>query len=103
MEPTGIYSANVTVDGQLCTGRARLKSFLLCGTIAVASPGNFKLYDGTSNTDTLKFQFYFPTYTAYTDGRWGVNFPGNGILFESGIYADLTNMSRLTITFQGSS
>ena len=52
-----------------------------------------KLYNGTANTDPLIAEYKFNT-----EGL-EVYVPGSGILFDSGVYLDLTNTTGVTITF----
>ena len=82
--------ANATVDGQMVpTGqRARITGIQAEG--AGSSTIVFKS-GGASGTVIATFKF----------GSEGIDFyvPGSGILFEEGIYLDLTATPSVTITF----
>ena len=82
-------SAHATGDGQLVTNRARVTSIQAKG---IAS-SEVKLYDGTSSSDTLKLDYVF--------GTEGLNIwiPGSGVVFDDGVYLDLTNTTGVTITY----
>ena len=82
--------ANATVDGQMVpTGqRARMTGILAEG--AAGSKIVFKS-GGAAGSVIATFEF----------GTEGIDFyvPGSGILFEEGIYLDLTATPSVTITF----
>jgi len=82
--------ANATVDGQMVpTGqRARITGIQAEG--AAGSKIIFKS-GGAAGTALATFEF----------GTEGIDFyvPGSGILFEEGIYLDLTATPSVTITF----
>jgi len=70
-------------------GRVRIKSIQAAG---VAS-STVKLYDGSSASGTLKFQAGFGT-----DGL-SMLLPEDGIVFEDGVYLDLTATTSVTIIY----
>ena len=82
--------ANATVDGQMVpTGqRARITGIQAEG--AGSSSIIFKS-GGAAGTVIATFKF----------GTEGIDFyvPGSGILFDDGVYLDLTNTPGVTITF----
>ena len=82
--------AHSTTDGQLVptTQRARITGIQAEG--AASSSVIFKS-GGASGTVIATFKF----------GAEGINFyvPGSGILFEEGVYLDLTATPGVTITF----
>ena len=82
-------SAHATADGQLVTNRARVTSIQAKGI----ATSEVKLYDGTSSSDTLKLDYVF--------GTEGLNIwiPGSGVVFNDGVYLDLTNTTGVTITY----
>ena len=82
---------HATADGQLvpATQRARITSIQAAGVASSV----IKLYNGTANTDPLIAEYKFNT-----EGL-EVYVPGSGILFDSGVYLDLTNTTGVTITF----
>ena len=82
-------SAHATADGQLVTNRARVTSVQAKG---IAS-SEVKLYDGTSASGTLKLDYVFGTEGL---DHW---IPGSGVVFNDGVYLDLTNTTGVTITY----
>ena len=83
--------AHSTTDGQLvpATQRARITSTQAGG----AASSSIKLYNGTGTGGVL-----IATYIFGTEGL-EVYVPGSGILFDAGVYLDLTNTPGVTITF----
>ena len=82
-------SAHATADAQLVTNRARVTSVQAKG---IAS-SEVKLYDGTSASGTLKLDYVFGTEGL---DHW---IPGSGVVFNDGVYLDLTNTTGVTITY----
>ena len=82
-------SAHATADAQLVTNRARVTSVQAKG---IAS-SEVKLYDGTDATGTLKLDYVFGTEGL---DHW---IPGAGVVFDDGVYLDLTNTTGVTITY----
>ncbi len=84
-------AAHATADGQLvpATQRARVTYIQAAGV----ANGNIKLYNGTSVSDPLMAEFEFDV-----DGL-SVYVPGSGILFDSGVYLDLSNTPGVTILY----
>ena len=82
--------AHATGDGQMVptTQRARITGIQAEG--AASSSVVFKS-GGSGGTTIATFKF----------GTEGINFyvPGSGILFDEGVYLDLTNTPGVTITF----
>ena len=82
--------AHATGDGQMVptTQRARITGIQAEG--AASSSVVFKS-GGSGGTTIATFKF----------GTEGINYyvPGSGILFEEGVYLDLTNTPGVTITF----
>ena len=83
--------AHTAVDAQVVptTQRARVTYIQAAGV----SGGNVKLYNGTSVAGTLLAEFEFDV-----DGL-SVYVPGSGILFDSGVYLDLTDTPGVTIIY----
>ena len=54
-----------------------------------------KLHDGTDGTGSLQFQAKFSS-----EGL-DIYVPGNGIRFENGVHATMTNTTSLTIGYTG--
>jgi hypothetical protein len=86
-------AAHATGDGQLvpATQRARVTYIQAAG---VAS-GNVKLYNGTGtgagNVLLAEFEFDVDGLSVYV--------PGSGILFDAGVYLDLTATPGVTILY----
>jgi len=82
---------HLTADGQMVPAgqRARVTYVQAAG----AAGSVVKLYNGTANTDPLLAEFQFDT-----DGL-SVYVPGSGILFDSGVFLDLTNTAGVTIIY----
>ena len=83
--------SKLAVDGQLvpATQRARVTYIQAAGVAG----GNVKLYNGTSVAGTLLAEFEFDV-----DGL-SVYVPGSGILFDAGVYLDLTATPGVTILY----
>ena len=83
--------SKLAVDGQLvpATQRARVTYIQAAGVAG----GNVKLYNGTSVSGTLLAEFEFDV-----DGL-SVYVPGSGILFDAGVYLDLTATPGVTILY----
>ena len=83
--------SKLAVDGQLvpATQRARVTYIQAAGVAG----GNVKLYNGTSTAGTLLAEFEFDV-----DGL-SVYVPGSGILFDAGVYLDLTATPGVTILY----
>jgi hypothetical protein len=84
---------HATADGQLvpATQRARITSIQAAGVASSV----VKLYNGTG---TGAGNVLIAEYKFNTEGL-EVYVPGSGILFDSGVYLDLTNTTGVTITF----
>ena len=80
--------ANATADGQMVptTQRARITS------IQAEGVAGSKIKSGGSSGTTIA------TYEFGTEGL-RLQIPGSGILFEEGVYLDLTATTSVTITF----
>ena len=85
--------AHATADGQMvpATQRARITSIQAAG---VAS-SIVKFYNGTG---TGAGNVLVAEYKFNTEGL-EVYVPGSGILFDAGVYIDLTNTTGVTVTF----
>ena len=82
---------HLAADGQMVPAgqRARVTYVQAAG----AAGSVVKLHNGTSGGDPLIAEFKFDT-----DGL-SVYVPGSGILFDAGVYLDLTNTAGVTITY----
>jgi hypothetical protein len=85
--------AHATADGQLVPAgqRARITSIQAAG----AASSGIKLYNGTGTGagNVLIAEYLFG------DEGLEVYVPGSGILFDAGVYLDLTATPGVTITF----
>ncbi len=85
--------AHATADGQMvpATERARSTSIQAAGVASSV----VKFYNGTG---TGAGNVLVAEYKFNTEGL-EVYVPGSGILFDAGVYIDLTNTTGVTITF----
>jgi hypothetical protein len=89
---TDVKSSHVEANAQAITGRVRIKGYqCLSGGVA----GDIIFYDTASNTatGTIRLQFNVP---ANTNNPFGNLIPGEGILFENGVY--ITRPANATVT-----
>ena len=103
MQQTGVQNVKVSSDAaQMVNGRTRLKGFILSGGSTSSTFGNVKFYNGTGTGDPLGLEVNLGPWSIY-QGNTLVNIPGNGILFDSGIYLVKTASVVLcvSIIFQG--
>jgi len=88
-----VKSTRLTADGQAVASRTRVKTVY---GLAGASAGSVKFYDGTDNTGPLLLDVDTPAGTANT---FLLPIPGEGILFTTGVYVDVTNITGVTIVY----
>ena len=88
-----VKSTRLTADGQAVDYRARVKTVY---GLAGASAGSVKFYDGTDNTGSLLLEVDTPAGTANT---FLLPIPGEGVLFTTGVYVDVTNITGVTIVY----
>lgn len=88
-----VKSVRLADDGQAISYRTRVKAVY---GVAGASVGSVKLYDGTSVSGELLLDLDSP---AGTGNAFFVIMPGEGILFRTGVYADLTNVTGVTVIY----
>ncbi len=88
-----VKSTRLTADGQAVAYRARVKTVY---GLAGASAGSVKFYDGTDNTGSLLLEVDTPAGTANT---FLLPIPGEGVLFTTGVYVDVTNITGVTIVY----
>lgn len=84
-----IRAVTVTEDGVAFNGRARVKSVSF---LASASAGSIVIRDGGA-TGAVLLNIATPAVADYNE----VTIPADGILCQSGIYVDLTNVTSATI------
>ena len=88
-----VKSTRLTADGQAVAYRARVKAVY---GLAGASAGSVKFYNGTDNTGDLLLEIDTPAGTANT---FLLPIPGEGVLFTTGVYVDVTNITGVTIVY----
>ena len=88
-----VKSVRLSADGQAVGYRTRVKAVY---GLAGASVGSVKFYDGTDTTGELLLDLDSPAGTANT---FFVIMPGEGILFRTGVYVDLTNATGVTVIY----
>jgi hypothetical protein len=88
-----VKSVRLTADGQAVNYRTRVKAVY---GLAGASAGSVKFYDGTGTTGELLLDMDTP---AGTGNNFYVLIPGEGILFRTGVYVDVTNITGVTVIY----
>lgn len=91
MAGSDLKSATATADGVLFAGRARLRHVLV-KTSSTGTP-QVVLKNGSSGGTTLV------TMDFVTSVNEDIPLPDEGLLFADGIYADITNIDRITIFY----
>ena len=86
-----VSSAVATSDGTMVAYRARVKGMVITSS---ASAGSVVLKDGGSGGTSL-----VTINTPATASVHNVLLPGEGVLFESSIYVDLTNVTSVTVFY----
>lgn len=91
MAGSDVKSATATADGVLFAGRARLRHV----TVKTSSTGTPQvvLKNGSSSGTALI------TMDFIVSSNEDIIIPDEGVLFENGIYADITNIDRITIFY----
>lgn len=93
MMQTDVKSARATADATMFAGRARLKGVYL---VPAAAAGTAVFKDGGSGGTTL---LTLDTIASATGTPVYVQVPGEGILFSTDIYLDVTNVAMVTIFY----
>lgn len=88
---TDVKSATLTADGVAYAGRTRVKSLVLLST---ATAGSVVLKDGGAS-GTAKLTVNTPAAADLHN----ILLPGEGVLFESSVYVDVTNVSSVTVVY----
>jgi hypothetical protein len=88
---TDVLSAVATASGSMISGRTRLKGFVLTSS---ASAGSVVFRDGSAS-GTVLLTLNTPASAGFHD----IVIPGEGVLFSSGVYAVLTNVTSVTIFY----
>lgn len=88
---TDVLSAVATADGTMVSGRNRLKGVVMTAT---TTAGSVVFKDGGSS-GTTRLTFNTPAVADFHD----IIIPGEGVLFTTDIYVDVTNVSSVTIFY----
>jgi len=88
-----VRSVQLSADGQAVDYRVRIKAIY---GVSGASVGSVKFYDGTSATGTPLINIDTP---AGTGNNFYMMIPGEGVLFLTGVYVDVTNITGVTIYY----
>lgn len=88
-----VKSVRLTADGQAVGYRTRVKAIY---GVAGAGVGSVKFYDGTSTAGDLLINIDTP---AGTGNAFWMMIPGEGVLFETGVYLDVTDITGVTIYY----
>lgn len=91
MAGSDLKSATATADGVLFAGRARLRHVLV-KTAASGSPQLVFKNGNSSGTALITMDFVVSV-------NEDIVIPDEGVLFENGIYVDVTDVSRVTIFY----
>ena len=96
MSFSNIQSVTKTADASAVVGRSRLVGLYFTHTATGAS---FILKDGTSSGGTARLTVVTPAVA----GAMNVTIPDMGILFETGIYIDVSGVevTSVTLLFEG--
>ena len=89
-------------NGQVSSGRCRIQSVSASSSYQGTGERYYKFHNGTSSSDDVKLTVYVPT----SSGGWygscpvSIDIPGQGILFEDGIFMS-TNLDDGTDATDG--
>jgi hypothetical protein len=90
---TDVKSTYRTTDGTIFGGPARIKGILISPT---SSAGGFVLKDGGASGATV-FQSTWPA--SAEPSPFNIVVPGQGIRCETDIYADVTDLTSITVFY----
>ena len=86
-----VSASTVTADGSVYAARTRVKKI---AWVNAATAGVIVLKDGGSGGTAL-----ITLNTSAVAGYDDCDIPGNGILFETDVYCDLTNCTSVTVIY----
>lgn len=89
-----LQSVTRTGDAQMINGRTRVQAIYYVST---NTAGSIRLYDGTDNTPDPEVLLATPASVGSVD----LILPDAGLLFKTGVYMDLTNVTSVTLFFYG--
>ena len=91
---TDVLSTHLNADGLVFSGRARIKGIVICANPSVQ--GSLVLKDGGSG-GTTKVEIDIPSNS--NPNSFYILVPGEGVLCQTNIYADLTNIASVTVFY----
>jgi len=94
MMQTDVKSTHLNASGTVFDGPARIKGFSICAT--ASSAGTLMLKDGGSG-GTTRIEIDIPSNS--NPNSFYVSVPGEGVRYETNIYATLTNISSVTVFY----
>jgi hypothetical protein len=92
MMQTDVKSAHLEATGSLVSGRVRLKGYQC---LSGGTAGDIIFTDGTA-TGLERLRFNVP---ANTNNPFANLIPGEGILFENGVYVTVPTSAKVTIFY----
>jgi hypothetical protein len=88
-----VKSFHIHASGTITSGRGRMKGFLV--NHSTGATGQTIIYDNTSASGTVLLEL-----DETGQGIFGMEIPGDGILFETGVYVSLATNTSLTLFMQ---
>ena len=88
---TDVKSVALTEDGSAYGGRTRVKSLVITAT---ATAGSVVLKDGGAS-GAVKVTINTPAVV----NMHNILFPGEGVLFETDVYVDVTDVDAVTVFY----
>lgn len=88
-----VKSFHIHASGTITSGRGRMKGFLV--NHSTGATGQTIIYDNTSASGTVLLEL-----DETGQGIFGMEIPGDGILFETGVYVSLATNTSLTLFIQ---
>ena len=89
-----LQSVTRTGDAQMINGRTRVQAIYFVST---GGAGFIRLYDGTDSSTDPVTTIASPASVGATD----LILPDAGLLFKTGVYMDLSNVTSVTLYFYG--
>ena len=89
-----VKSTHLNASGSVFAGRTRVKGFSICATASTA--GTLLLKDGGSGGTTL-IEIDIPSNS--NPNSFYVAIPQEGVLFQTSVYATLTNIASVTVFY----
>ena len=89
-----VKSAHLNASGTVYAARTRVKGFSICATASLA--GTLQLKDGGSS-GTVLLEVDIPSNS--NPNSFYTLIPGEGILFQTNVYAALTNIASITVYY----